>query len=170
MRRDFIDDPTGIENGSKQEALDLIRFNLINMLEGGDQFTRVDNIVHGINLRDIDSYMRFLSTEKALSPKLKNLKIEPFDVRDLDLFSKLCEYNGVYNTDIPRNWDQRIYFIESSDFAMTFIPIELGDRKVINIYMEPLEESPDFITELWAELNDEKGLDDIDFVDAKDLM
>jgi hypothetical protein len=168
MRRDFIDDPTGTDNRSKQEALDLIRFNLVNMLVGGNQFDSVDEIVYNVSLRDINEYIKFLATDKSLPVKLP--LIRAYDVSEPQLFEQLCNYTNVHNFDTPNTWDQKIYFIESGDFALTFIPIVLNDKKSVNIHIEPLEESPDFITELWAELNDEKGLADIDFVDPKDLM
>jgi hypothetical protein len=168
MGKIFIDDPTGTENRSKQEALDLIRFNLVNMLKGGDQFTSVDEIVYNVSLQDINEYMKFLATDKSLPVKLP--LIRSYDITEPRLFEELCNYTEVHNFETPNTWNQKIYFIESGDFALTFIPIELPNKKEINIHIEPLEESPDFITELWAELNDEKELDDIDFVDPKDLM
>lgn len=167
MTKRFLDDPTGIEDNSKQEALDKIRFNIENMLTGGDQFTVVDEIVYNINLKDINEYIKFLKADKSLPTKLT--RIRSYDINNLDLFEQLCDYTSVNNSETPRIWNQKVYFIESGDFALTFIPIALEDKKSVNIYMEPLEESPDFITELWAKLNEEKKLEDIDFVDYRDL-
>lgn len=163
-----LDDQTGIENKFKQDSLDTILFNLENLLKGGTESTVVDEVVKGIDLRDINEYMSFISTDKTLSPKLT--RIISFQLTDLELFEQLTDYTNVHNVNMPLNWDQRIYFVESKDFAVTFIPIELSNKKETNIYMEPLEDSPDFITEIWAELTREKSLGDLDFVDPKDLM
>jgi len=35
--------------------------------------------------------------------------------------------------------------------------------------MEPLEDSLDFITEIWADLQDEKSIDNIEFLDYRTL-
>ncbi len=167
-RRNLLDDPTGIEDNAKQEALDKIRFNIENMLVGGDQFTSVDEIVYDINLKDINEYMNFLVKDETLPTKLT--RIRSYNVDNLDLFEQLCDYTSVNNSETPRLWNQKVYFIESGYFALTFIPIALEDKKSVNIYMEPLETSPDLITELWARLNEEKNLEDIDFVDYRDLL
>jgi hypothetical protein len=69
----------------------------------------------------------------------------------------------------PSRYPQEIYFIESAGSAITFIPIEL-DNNSISIYIEPLENSPDWITELWAINKDKrKSLEDIKFVNPRDL-
>jgi len=85
-----------------------------------------------------------------------------------ELFNALCEYTDVYKVKFPKHGSQKIYFIESTDFALSIIPIEL-DNNEINIYIEPLEDSPDFITEIWANLNEKKNIDDLDFVDYRTL-
>lgn len=153
-RRNLLDDPTDKEDNSKQKALDKIRFNIENILTGEDQFTSVDEIVYGVNLKDINEYMNFLVKDETLPTKLT--RIRSYNVDNLDLFEQLCDYTSVNNSETPRLWNQKVYFIESGDFALTFIPIALEDKKSVNIYMEPLETSPDLITELWARLNEEE--------------
>ena len=36
--------------------------------------------------------------------------------------------------------------------------------------MEPLEDSPDFITEIWAELQKRESIDNIEFLDYRTLQ
>lgn len=164
----IYDDPTGIDDGIKQEALDFVRFNLSQMLKYPNQYQIVEETVNHIDLRDLDIYLKKIGRDQDLG--IKNLSIESVTVTDIEKFSQICDYLQINNVRYPSKNPQKIYFIESAESAITFIPIELNDRSV-SIYMELLENSPDFITELWAINKDEKnkGLESIKFVNPRDL-
>ena len=161
------DDPTGTDNGAKQEALDLISFNIVNILQGGEQGTVVDKVIHDISLKDIDNYLKLLISSKNFPVKLPLLTSSRID--NLDLFKDLCDYTNISDAEFPENSDPKIYFLESSDFAITFIPIQLDNNR-INIHLEPLEDCPDFITEILENIKDGKRIEDIDFIDYKTLI
>lgn len=148
-----LDDYTGIEDESKQHPLDFIRENLERIpLSMRDQDV-IDKTIQDLNLTDIYQYMSQLKRNQDLS--LKNLTIDYVLIDDLQLFAEICDYCGVNGVKYPLEENQRIYFIESSDFATTLIPIEL-DNETLNIYMEPLGLSPDLISKIFANLQDDK--------------
>jgi hypothetical protein len=101
---------------------------------------------------------------------LKALSIESVTITDTMKFAQICDYIQIDDVKYPSRNPQKVYFIESADSAITFIPIELNKRSV-SIYIEPLESSPDLITELWAINRDKKnnGLEGIEFVNPRDL-
>ena len=147
---------------ARQEALSFIRSQIITMIESGEKGVVIDQVVYNTDLKDIHTYMKFLKDDKALPFRIPIIR--NFMVNDIDKFATLCDYCDINNAKIPTKNEQRVYFIETSDFAITFIPIELEDRTV-NIRMEPLDESPDFILEMWDKVTRPKDINDIDFVD-----
>lgn len=148
MREYFLDDPTGVEDNAKQEALDLVKFNIEQMLDYADESTVVDEVIYDVALHEIDDY---LLTIVHLNPSLrKDVKMTRVFVDDFNCFSKLCEYTEISAVESPKNWNQRVYFLETEDSAISIIPIELDSNR-INLHIEPLESSPDFITQMWAE-------------------
>jgi hypothetical protein len=164
----IYDDPTGIDDGIKQEALDFVRFNISQMLKYPNQYQVVEETVNQINLKDIDLYLRKMDREQDLD--VKDLSIESIDITDIEKFGQICDYIQIDSVNYPSRHPQRIYFIESAYSAITLIPIELDNRS-LSIYIEPLESSPDFITELWAINKDkkDKGLEGIQFVNPRNL-
>lgn len=141
----IYDDPTGIDDGIKQEALDFVRFNLSQMLKYPNQYQVVEETVKQIDLKDIDIYLKKIDKDQDLG--VKNLTVEPVAISDLEKFTQICDYVQIDNVNYPPRNLQRIYFIESAYSAITLIPIELDNRS-LSIYIEPLESSPDFIKEL----------------------
>lgn len=162
----MLDDPTGIEDCVKQEALDFIRFNIEQVLKHGREDRVVQEKVRHIDLKDIDNYLLELKRNQSLD--VKDLRIRSVAVRDLEKFSELCDYVSAYDVKYPSRYEHKIYFIESGDFAITFIPTELESQE-IDIYIEPLESSPDLISEMYANLEKGKSIKDIYFVSAQDL-
>jgi hypothetical protein len=164
----LYDDPTGIDDGIKQEALDFVRFNISQMLKYPNQYQVVEETLNHIDLRDIDIYLKKIDRDQDLG--LKAFSIESVTITDTMKFAQICDYINIDNVKFPSRNPQKIYFIESADSAITFIPIELNKRSV-SIYIELLESSPDLITELWAINRDKKnnGLEGIDFVNPWDL-
>ena len=161
----IFDDPTGMEDCVKQEALDLIRFNIEQMLKYGTNNRIVDEKVKHITTRDIDHYLQKLQKDQSF---IEDLRIRNVQINDIELFARICDYTNTYQVNYPQKNTPKIYFIESEDFAITFIPMEL-DTEEVNIYMEPLDSSLDFILEKFQNLNPEKTIRDIHFVRAEDL-
>ena len=165
----LYDDPTGIDESVKQEALDFVRFNISQMLKYPNQERVVEETVSHIDLKDIDLFLRKIERDQDLD--INNLLIESVDITDIEKFAQICDYLGIDNVNYPSRHPQKIYFLESAESALTFIPIELDNRSV-SIYIEPLESSPDLITELWAINRDrkKKSLEDIEFVNPQNLQ
>lgn len=165
----LYDDPTGIDDTIKQEALDFVRFNISQMLKYPNQFRVVEETVNHIDLKDIDLYLKKMKKDQDLD--IKDLLIESVNITDIGKFAQICDYLEIDNVNYPSRNPQKIYFLESAESAITFIPIEL-DNHSVSIYIEPLESSPDLITELWAINKDKKkkSLEDIEFVNPRDLQ
>lgn len=122
-----------------------------------------EELLEKISLGEVDRYLRKVCTDKQWD--FKRPLVRSANIRERETFENLCDYTNIdiRSVDIPRRGEQKIYFIESTEFAMTLIPIQLDDG--VNAYMEALDSSPDFITEIYQNLNDEKKeLDRIEFV------
>ncbi len=137
------------------------------MLKYPNQYQVVEETLNHIDLKDIDIYLEKIGKDQDLS--VKNLSVESITITDIEKFAQICDYLQINNVKYPLRNPQKIYFIESAESAITFIPIELDDRSV-SIYIEPLESSPDWITELWAtNMDKKKSLEDIEFINPRDL-
>lgn len=150
-----------IESNRKQESLDFIKSQIETMLKYAERGQVIDEVVFDINLRDIKIYMNILQGSQDLPFKLSLIRSSI--INNEEKFMMLCDYTGINNIDMPLKEEQRVYFIESSDFAVTFIPMQLHSNQV-NIFMEPLEDSPKFVRDMWEDLDKKKGLDDLQFV------
>lgn len=148
MREYFLDDPTGIQDSAKQEALDVIKFNIEQMLDYAQESTVVDEVLEDVDLYEIDDYLLNIVYDNPSFEQV--LKMTRVFVDDLNDFGQLCEYTNISEVDNPKHGGQKVYFIESKNSAISIIPIELSNKR-INLHIEPLESSPDFITEMWAE-------------------
>jgi hypothetical protein len=147
-----IDNHTGVENTAKQHPLDFIRENLKDIPESMTDEDCIDKIVNDISLTDVYNYMTQIKDNQDLP--LKRVTIDYAIIFSEDpRFTPICKHCGINNVKYPPNEKQRIYFIQSSDFATVLIPIDLGDAK-LNIYMEALDCSPEIIKEIWAEVED----------------
>ncbi len=134
-----------MEDNSKQESLEFIRSQIINMVDYGIEGSSIDNVVRDVDLEDIDNYMDKLIDDKDLpfSPTAVEYKV----IKDEATFRNLCDYTRVNRAEIERSNKEKIYFIQAGKFILTFIPIQL-EENVINIYMEPLKNSPKFINDI----------------------
>jgi len=149
----YLDDYTGIEDSTKQHPLDFIRENIEKIpLSMMDQDI-IDENVSDITLTDVYHYMAQIERNQDLP--LKDLRITYVPITNLEKFAQICDYRLINKIQFPTTDEQRIYFIECSGFATTLIPIQLDDG-TLNIFMEPLESSPDLITEMWAEQEEKK--------------
>jgi hypothetical protein len=164
----LYDDPTGIDDSVKQEALNFLRFNISQMLKYPNQYQVVEETINHIDLKDIDIYLGKIARDQDLG--VKNLSVESVTITDIERFAQICDYLQINNVRYPSRYPQKIYFIESAESAITFVPVELENHS-ISIYIETLESSPDWITELWAINKDKKkkGLEDMKFVNPWDL-
>jgi hypothetical protein len=138
------------------------------MLKYPNQFQVVEETINHIDLKDIDIYLGKIARDQDLG--VKNLSVESVTITDIERFAQICDYLQINNVRYPSRYPQKIYFLESPESAITFIPIELDDRS-ISIHIEPLESSSDWITELWAINKDKKKtrLEDMKFVNPWDL-
>ncbi|PKN02941.1 hypothetical protein CVU76_02860 [Candidatus Dojkabacteria bacterium HGW-Dojkabacteria-1] len=150
-----------IHDNARERAIEFVRSQIINMIENGDEGDVVDAIVQEISLSDIYTYMTYLKTDQSLPFKLPLIRYA--NITDENQYAMVCDYVSAYRTELPPRDMRRVYFIETADFAITFIPIQL-DGEEINIHIEPLDCSPDFILEMWDKVSNPKSLDDIEWV------
>lgn len=156
MYKDKVDDDY------KGEGLLMIKDRIEDVMNRSKDGDFVDEQIYGINLEDIHRYMDHI-TYMEESWKFNRPSIKYVDITKQEDFGDICDYVSVTNVDMPRRFTQKIYFVESEDFVSVFIPIQLDDDNV-NIHIESLEDSPDFITQKYAELDEEKSIDSFDFV------
>jgi hypothetical protein len=153
-----LDDYTGIQESAKQHPLDFIRENLEKIPQSMMDYDIIDETVSDITLTDVYRYIAQIERNQNLP--LKALRISYVPITDFQTFVQICDYRLISKVRFPSSAGQRIYFIENSDFATTLIPIELNDGS-LNIFMEPLDASPDLITEMWAEHVEKKKAIDL---------
>ena len=145
----------------KQQAIDFLHSQIVNMIQhGGKRGIFVDEILRGIDSRDIHVYLNSLVRRQNLP--FKNPTVQSILIKDSETFSMLCDYVDVYKIReyLPR--EQRLYFIETGDFAITVIPIEFENEQVA-INIEPLDYSPPFIRDIY-EGKGKLSMDKIPFV------
>ncbi len=150
-----------IHDDARQRAIEFVRSQIINMIENGEEGDVVDAVVQDISLSDIHTYMNLLKTDQSLPFKLPLIRYA--NVSDETEYAKVCDYVCAYNTVLPPRNMRRVYFIETSDFAITFIPVQLEGEE-INIHIEPLDCSPDFILEMWDKVSTRPRIEDIKWV------
>lgn len=150
-----------IYDEDRQRAIEFVRSQIINMIQNGDEGDVVDAIVQDISLSDLYRYMNILKTDQSLPFELPLIRYA--NVTDDTEYANVCDYVCAYKTELPARNMRRVYFIETSDFAITFIPVQLEGEE-INIHIEPLDCSPDFILEMWDKVSTRPGIEDINWV------
>jgi len=140
-----------VEYDYKNEQLMRVKGQIEDLMSHGEGDEIIDDILYDISLQEVDKY---LNDEyiKVTCPRFSSCNI-----KDEDTFDVLCDYMGIKigKQYIEKNAAQKIYFIESDDYALTLIPIQFKDKS-INYRIEALENSPDFITEMYANIEEEK--------------
>ena len=150
-----------LRDNYKQQAIDFLHSQIVNMIQnGGEEGIFVDEILHGIDLRDIHAYMNSLVSQQNLP--FKSPSVKSFVIEDAETFSMLCDYVDVCQIRDPLTGPQRLYFVETADFAITVIPIELENYQVA-INIEPLDYSPPFIRDIYED-TEKLSMDQIPFV------
>ncbi len=161
MFREKSDDP--IADSSKQESLDTIRTNIIAMLaHTGSEDEYISKDLDGVNVNKIDNYLYQLEIDQNLPVKL--LLIRRARVGDKNRFETLCNYIDVHNVEFDPTLKNSIYFIETSDYAITFIPIQTGQRNV-RIHLAPIGEfTPTFLKDRYKELTEKSDIENLKFL------
>lgn len=160
-----LDDPTQIEQDNKQEALLTILFNINQMYEHATEDDILSDTIYDVSLPEVYAYLQQIEQDQD-SP-IKLLRIRYASVQDFDTIATIYDYTQVYPEKEPP-YNQRIYFIEGADFALTLMPIE-EKKGQIQIHMTALDASPDFITEMFAELDRKKSFEDLGLIKASQL-
>jgi len=142
-----LDDYTGIEEGAKQSDLDAILFNINQMYEYGKDFDTVSFEIEDITTKDIEEYLKKIEIEQD-SP-IKLLTINSFTIPDIEYTSEVLDEFSIYP--VSKSLNQKVYFIEGGEFALTLIPIEVEDGKIC-IIIQPLEKSLPYIKHAYGEM------------------
>ncbi len=150
-----LDDPTGVQERSKQESLDFILHNINQMYEYGVESDVISQDVRGISLEDINRYMRKIEIDQDSPIKLLTINSvdipEPFYTNDIS--------NEFQTYPLTQISSQRVYFIEGGSFALVMIPIPI-ERNNIQIILQPLESSLPYIQDEYKRIlakRDSKG-------------
>ncbi len=144
----------------KNESFEQLRTQVMAGLEIDEDEPPVDFILEDITTDEIDQYLKVIKRDQDVPEKL--FKLGSYRIRDEGIFAMLCDYSCV--NPIPKEIakNQRIYFIESSDSAITLLPIDIGKNQ-ININICLLQNSPQFIKDMHMKLGKLK-IQDINFV------
>lgn len=148
-----------LNDDRKQESMDFIRWMIQDTIEYGTENTPpVDQELYDISITDIHQYMHLLMDDRDLKYKLTTLR--EYMVTDINEFAQLCDYTSI-NGDVEFTPDTNIvFFLETSDYAISIIPIQL-DRNTVNIYIESLDNSPRFIKDMWETTIKKKTIEDL---------
>ncbi len=136
-----------IEGGYKDNQLEILNKQIEDMIKNSQGDEVKEGTLNSVSLKDLDDYLERAYID-IQSPRITPVKIEKPGV-----FAMLRDYSDIgiddgYN---PRTFQQRIYFIKSSDNALVLVPIQLLNRD-IDYRLELLKNAPDFITEIYADL------------------
>lgn len=137
-----------LNDNRKQESMDFIRSMIEDTIEYGvEEKQPIDQELYDIDIREIHEYMHLLMDDRDFKYKLATLR--EYMVTDINEFAQLCDYMSI-NGDVEFTPNTNIvFFLETSDYAITIIPIQL-DRNTVNIYIESLDNSPEFIKDMWG--------------------
>lgn len=150
-----------LKDQKMQESLDRFRNELFEMIQnGGEEGVYSEFMLEDITLKDIDKYLKLIGKRQDLPFKL--FKCSFVRVNDSDTHEMLCDYTNVHEVAFDPTLRPRLYFIETSDFAVTVIPIQL-DESTTNVHIEPLEYSPKFVRDMYDNLG-KLRMEDIEFV------
>lgn len=147
----------------KNASFEQLRTQVMAALEMDEYDPLVDIILEDISIEEVDTYLRVIKNDQDIPEKL--LKVNRYSVKDEGTFAMLCDYSCVYPIPKDLSKNQKVYFIESSDSAITLIPIDIGDKQV-NINICLLQNSPQFIKDMYLKLGKLK-MEDIKFVNYK---
>ena len=139
------------ENDYKNEQMIRVKDQIEDLMNHGEGDEIIGDILYDISLQEVDQY---LNDEYI---KVNCPRFSSCTVKDEDTFNMLCDYMNIKIGDeyIHKNSSQKVYFIEGDQYALTLIPMQLKDKN-INYRIEALENAPDFITEMYANLEEEK--------------
>lgn len=137
-----------LNDNRKQESMDFIRSMIEDTIEYGvEEKQPIDQELYDIDIREIHEYMHLLMDDRDFKYKLATLR--EYMVTDINEFAQICDYTSI-NGDVEFIPNTNIvFFLEISDYAITIIPIQL-DRNTVNIYIESLDNSPEFIKDMWG--------------------
>jgi hypothetical protein len=158
IERDVHPDETGQKDLRKQESLDLILQGLTALLTS-DREKQIEKDVFDITLDDIDNYLKQIDRNKDIDAQL--LRFTDARIRNEEIFRDICNHLNVANAEYKE--DEKIYFIESSDSIVTFIPINRTDNST-RFRIELWQNSPPFIQDMYEDPDKVPSLDSLDFV------
>jgi hypothetical protein len=158
IERDVHPDETGQKDLRKQESLDLILQGLTALLTS-DREKPIEKDVFDITLDDIDNYLKQIDRNKDIDAQL--LRFTDARIRNEEIFRDICNHLNVANAEYKE--DEKIYFIESSDSIVTFIPINRTDNST-RFRIELWQNSPPFIQDMYEDPDKVPSLDSLDFV------
>ncbi len=103
-------------------------------LEYGDEANpRIDEVVYDISLGQIDQHMRKIQLDQDLPFKLTIIRAR--EIKDESTYNAICEHYSISNVPFNPLLQTKVYFIETTDNAVVFTPIEL-ERGLVNISVE----------------------------------
>jgi len=144
----------------RDASFEQLRTQVMAGLEMDEDQPPVDFILEDITTSEVGEYLTVIRKGQDVPDKL--FKVSSYKVRNEGLFAMLCDYSCVYPIPKDLSKDQKIYFIESSDSAITLIPIDIGGKQ-INVNITLLQNSPEEVKNIYKNLNKLK-MQDIKFV------
>lgn len=143
----------------RQESMDFIRLEIGDMIENSTSDSPiVDQVLYDININDVSQYLHQLIADQDFLYELTVLR--DYYINDINEFAQVCDYVNVHGDIEFHPGSHRVFFIETSDFAVTIIPIKL-DENTVNIHIEPLDTSPDLIRNMWRKTVTKKSIEDL---------
>ena len=138
------DDP--IFDSYKQGPLSNLQENIEDMFGTsirGDQF--ISEEIIGITAEEIGDFLDRLINGQSTTLKSPILTKAP--IKEELLFAEICQKYKV----VRARYDQKasVYFLESEEFGIAIVPINIGERKT-SLSIQPLEETPKCILNLWG--------------------
>ncbi|OGC45666.1 hypothetical protein A3J98_00605 [candidate division WS6 bacterium RIFOXYC1_FULL_33_10] len=152
---------------SEQNSIETINKCILDMFtEQTDSSNFFNGIVDDINVNDVDRYINALEINKNLPKELPALIENPtfkhIPIKDINIFAQMCDYSGIKFDEKLFQKKQKVYIIESTDYAISIIPIQL-DEKFLSINISSLQDAPEFLMDMYNKKR-KMELKDIKFV------
>ena len=140
-----------LKDQAKQSSLDYLResIDVLFSNQTEDPNSIVNDTILDITPDEVDTFIRQLVNEHDLPIERTRLSFE--EVKDAKFYGILCDYVQVNNVSLFNS--SYVHFLESSNFAITIISIDLADGTT-RLRIEPLDMSPKFLKDEWKRILD----------------
>ena len=148
------DDP--LEDSFRQDDLNTFRSNLIDLMQHGIAESQLEWKFGYASAEELSIYLK--SEMNLIMDEVRKPRLSSYVLLDSGLINNTLEYlSTVPKTRIDHI---EIHFLESADFAVAIIPVDLPDDTA-SVFIQALESTPEYIKDVYNGIPLGEGLDSL---------